>query len=254
MGCDIHIIAEVKENGTWRKNTDKLFVNPYYISDEKLKEIQEKNPDYTKSDWQEEEFQLEPGSGRNYDWFAVLADVRNGRGFAGIRTGAGFDVIAQPKGVPADCCDEWKEYVKQWDCDMHSTSFLSIDEFDAFDWNQVTMKYGVIPLSVYKELRDSGNSPESWSGGISGPNIIVIDTDIADRIIAGENIELQASDYFGKPQGEKKPASEFDVYVGYEWPVLYKDWFEHNIKTIVEPLRELSKKYEDARIVFGFDN
>lgn len=39
MGCDIHIIAEVKKEGQWVLNT-------------------------------------EPPSGRSYDWFSILADVR----------------------------------------------------------------------------------------------------------------------------------------------------------------------------------
>lgn len=254
MGCDIHIIAEVKENGKWRKNTEKVFKNPYYVDEKRLAEIRLKSPDYKPYDWQEEELQAEPGSGRNYDWFAVLADVRNGRGFAGVRTGAGFDVIAQPKGVPADACPEWLAETESWGYDMHSKSFLSVDEFDAFDWNQVTVKYGIVPFDTYKKLKDTGESPESWSGGIGGPNIITIDTDTADRIIAGENPELQGTDFMGRPQGEKKPASEWNIYVGYEWPVLYSEWFKHNIEEIVEPLRKLKEKYEDARIVFGFDN
>ncbi len=281
MGCDIHIIAEVRElnypelknikgwryviafifgvkifkkvAGPWIMNNDKVFKNPYYTTDEELKEIQKTNPKYTLSDWQEKELQSEPPSSRNYDWFAVLADVRNGRGFAGINTGAGFDVISEPKGVPEDACDEWKQSVENMGCDMHSKSYLTLEEFDKFNWNQMTMKYGVIPLSEYIELKDTGDSPNGWSGGISGPNIITITVNDADKIIAGENVKLTGYD---RALGidVTKPASEWKVYVGYEWPVLYSEWFKHNIEGTVEPLRKLKKKHADARLVFGFDN
>jgi hypothetical protein len=43
---------------------------------------------------------------RNYDVFAILANVRNGRGFAGVVTGGGFNPIAMPRGLPPDVSPE----------------------------------------------------------------------------------------------------------------------------------------------------
>lgn len=178
MGCDIHNKCEIKRNGKWELNTDKVFPNPWYEKDSEYK-------------WQKEEFQDEPDSSRNYDWFAILADVRNGYGFAGVSTGSGFDVIAEPRGVPEDASDEWKKEVKKWDRDMHSQSYLTIEDFDNFDWNQFTMKYGVISLNQYKELRGTSQSPNSWSGASFGGNIITVSTDIADAILADPEIRLR---------------------------------------------------------------
>jgi hypothetical protein len=42
------------------------------------------------------------GDERSYDTFAMLANVRNGRGFAGIKTSDGFPFIAEPRGLPDD--------------------------------------------------------------------------------------------------------------------------------------------------------
>lgn len=39
---------------------------------------------------------------RHYQLFAVLADVRNGYGFAGVQTGEPVKPIAKPRGLPPD--------------------------------------------------------------------------------------------------------------------------------------------------------
>jgi len=235
MGCDIHIMAEVKENGEWRKNTDPLFKNPFYSTNKK------------RMSFQEDEYIEEPSSARRYDWFAILADIRNGYGFAGVSTGSGFDVISECNGVPHDACEEWQQYVSEWQHDMHSESYLDISDFDKFNFEQVTMKSGVISLSDYKKVRGTGDSPSTWSGGIHGGNTATVDEHTADRILTGENIIVSVGDV-------TKASDECDIHVQYNWTVLYREWFSDNIEDTVEPLRKLAEKYDDARIVFGFDN
>lgn len=266
MGCDIHIIAEVQIDGEWKMNTDKVFPNPYYSPKaheenvarwkERLEEgeiNQEQFDKWSKETFLLDKFRVEPDSSRNYDWFAILADVRNGTGFAGCITGAGFDVIAEPRGVPEDACIDWKANCFDWDADMHSHSYLDVNDFNEFDWNQTTLKTGVIPLNVYKKLKDTGNNPEAWSGSISGGDIITISSDKADLVIEGKKTKLKRKKtYYSKE--EIRDVDEWEIYVQYEWPVIYSVWFKRQIEQIVNPLRELSKKYEDARIVFGFDN
>lgn len=276
MGCDIHVIAEVKKNGKWEVNKEEVFINPYY---------KEGETDY---DWQKTKFQADPDGGRSYDWFAILADVRNGFGFAGVSTGDGFDVVAQPKGLPDDLSSEGliyfcdpvthdpkleneeddngvyyvgedsaNKWVNEYGCkfinidgqvyvtnpDYHSDSYITVDDFDNFDWNQMTMKYGVISLEQYKNLKDGTESPQSWSGRISGPGIVTVDHKVADKILKNPDMII-----------EGKKASELNVHVDYEWPVNYREWFAHKIERIVEPLRKLKETNEDARIVFTFDN
>jgi hypothetical protein len=248
MGADIHSIVEVKQNGVWKPNRIKIFPNDYYREDEKSKpkKDQWKGALYEKNE--------HPSDGRSYDWFAILADVRNGYGFAGCRTGQGFSVIAEPRGVPDDATDKWKQIVKDWAGDFHSHSYLYPSDFDSFDWNQVTMKTGVITLKEYDVLRKEHSTPESWCGGVSGPNLVTVDEETADKILSGEDVVLTKTDWYNTEE-ESKPVSQWEtIYVQYYWPVVYSEWFEHKIKTIIEPLKELAKKYEDVRYVFAFDN
>lgn len=222
MGCDIHIIAEVKENGVWKKNSEKIFPNSHFKKD-------------SEHEWEVEQFHSDPDDWRHYDWFAILANVRNGYGFAGVVTGEGFNVISQPRGIPNDCCEEWKQQCEQWRGDFHSHSYLYLDDFNKFDWNQVTMKRGVVTLNEYASLRKTNEAPQSWCGGVFGGGIITISEEEADKQLINKTINKQ-------------------IYVNYHWPVLYREWFEGKIKNVVEPLRLLANKYEDVRLVFAFDN
>lgn len=260
MGCDIHGFCEVKENGVWRLNTEAVFKNGYYLSDEELEKRRKDNPDYERSEWQMNEFDLHPSDGRNYDWFAILADVRNGRGFAGIKTGLGFDVITEPRGVPEDATQEWKDYVERWDCDMHSKSFLYLEDFDNFNWNQTTTKEGVISLRYYEELRGTNNTPDSWSGWVGGPNIVVVEPEDADQLLEGRTIVIEIHDPLAIIRGQENKTrilthdGDLDIHVNYSWEVKYSEWFDFKIKGVIEPMRKLKEKYEDVRYVFGFDN
>ncbi len=242
MGCDVHFNTEVKENGKWRLNTDRIFPNPYYEKNAKKDNTLSYNKFETTS----------PGP-RNYDWFSILADVRNGFGFAGVETGEGFSVIANPRGLPEDVCEEIKNEVDVWGCDLHSITHLSIEDFDEFDWNQVTMKSGVIPMKQYLELRNTTNPPQMWSGGLGGGNNITISVEEAEKVIEGKLKVLTRVQRFND-ETQTESVDYWNINVQYVWPVIYSEWFENRIKDTVEPLRILSKKYEDARLVFGFDN
>ena len=241
MGCDIHILCEVKENGKWKVNNKLIFPNPSFTTYKNYREedIKKGLPEdkITKiPNWAENEFQNEPESNRNYDWFGVLADVRNGRGFAGCVTGEGFNIISEPKGVAEDSTEEWKKTVEEWEGNMHSHSYISLEEFEKFDWKQTTEKQGVITLEEYKKLRNTNDCPDTWCGGVSGGNIETINSEKADNII-DNNIKLDK-----------------EYYVIYKWKVLYSDWFNHKITNVIEPMKKLKEEYEDVRIVFGFDN
>lgn len=247
MGCDIHSLVEVKKNGKWKKNTKKIFPNSWYKPEEKLK------PEKEQWEWALEPFNDKPSDNRHYDWFAILADVRNGKEFAGVNTSDGFSVIAEPKGKPEECSDEFKTLYYDWGEDLHSVSYLNLDEFDNFDWNQKTTKYGVISLERYKELKGSNNSPGSWSGSIWGANIITVDQDTANQILNNEIEYLTRKN----PYSEKdvtRHLKDWNVHVEYTWVVTYSEWFKNEHENIIEPMRKLKEEYEDVRLIFGFDN
>lgn len=134
MGCDIHMFVEKKVNNKWEKLSKKFKYRHYDPTREnKIDEDgYEWNPEFTDS----------PYSDRNYDLFAILADVRNGRGFAGCYTGEGFNPISEPKGLPKDASNEVKLEFFDWGSDAHSASFFTIKELKDYDWSQQTITHG----------------------------------------------------------------------------------------------------------------
>jgi len=80
MGSDIHMITQVRENGEWRTKHDAFNYRT-----------------------------------RNYSVFGMLADVRNGRGFAGAVYGTGFIPISEPKGLPDDLREKMYKILDEYD-------------------------------------------------------------------------------------------------------------------------------------------
>lgn len=125
---------------------------------------------------------------RNYDLFAILAGVRNGHGFAGVDTGEGFVPIAAPRGVPDDCCAEFRRFVDEGGIE-HTPSYCTVAELLAYDWTRETTKRGILDLSEYlrwRPWRDNyGEFPRSWSGGVSGPGIVIREQTEIDAALEG---------------------------------------------------------------------
>lgn len=183
---------------------------------------------------------------RNYDVFAILANVRNGHGFAGVDTGDGFKVIAAPRGVPADVSPRVRDH-NTWD---HTPSWLLVSELLAFDWQQTTKHRGTIPLRISDEDHPFGEpesyelwrarrdaSPKSWCGHIGGPGIVTISPELADAFLAEP----------GRIPADRK------VYVRVEWDEKYAAsacdflaFMEHYLLPLGNPA--------EHRIVFGFDS
>lgn len=206
MGCDIHLFVEAKNNKTGK--------------------------------WEYKPYAPEYGS-RNYDAFAMLADVRNGWGFAGVVTGDGFNVIAEPKGFPQDASPELQQENEDWSGDGHSHSFLTLKELLEYDWNQVTKHEGVVDKRGYIEAKENGGKPKHWCGGVSGPKIKHISNEEMDKVIL-------VSD------------SSADYHTVIRWDETYKNSAGLFYSVFLPELKEFAKSSnlseEDVRIVFWFDN
>jgi hypothetical protein len=193
MGTDIHInVDRLSENGHW-----------------------------TRTDLQVDE-------DRNYDLFAILADVRNGEGCAGVRTGDGFVPISEPCG--------WGEVDVKEDDPYHSASWLLLSEILDYDYSQKTFKVGIFNEDQYAaRLR---GEPLGYCTGISGANIVVV--------TEGEYTTL------GKP-GYKPRRTDKSYYIRVSWETTYwkcvGDWVERLRKQLA-PLGDPSK----VRLVFCFDS
>ncbi len=165
MGCDIHFFAERRENERW----------------------------VTCDRWEEEDgflsvpYEEHLYSERNYDVFAMLANVRNGKGFGGGDTGEGFVPLALPRGIPEDCCPEYKRHWEE--LGEHNPSYCTVAELLAYDWTRETVKRGILDLSEYLRWRPWYQHykewPRTWSGGISGPGIVIHEAAEIDRALSG---------------------------------------------------------------------
>lgn len=169
MGADIHLFVEAKggKHGHWHK-LDRTVSIP---------------------DWRHTtQYHLGWGGSRNYNAFAMLANVRNGYGFAGVDTGDGFEPIDAPRGLPEDVSEEIEEESDRWGVDGHSHSYFTLRELldleESGYWDKTTTHRGVFLKEALEKAKAEDivrkiegqdvwltRPPESYAGGISGPNI-----------------------------------------------------------------------------------
>lgn len=199
---------------------------------------------------------------RNYSLFSMLADVRNGFGFAGVLTGERFKPIAKPRGWPSDpgpelrkfiACAEEDEPIGWPDGDTypgdHTPSWLTLVELNAYDWHgQVARRCGVIPLNEYLKRKIEGvtGPPETWCGGISGPGIFTMEQAEADTMLQAGGIVTAVG---------SKP------YVRVWWEQTYADCAGEFYTRVLPGLNSLVENDgpfvttpDDIRIVFNFDS
>lgn len=206
MGCDIHYTFQ-------RKNENNQWVN--------IVEGQEYGKDHYIH--------------RNYLVFSILANVRNGYGFADTPTYVPVVPISEPRGMPVDMdydvdyefADDEEDVDRKWYGD-HSHSYVTSDEIlDYFKTKRVLSRCGVIPLTVYYEW-DGVSQPDSWCGSISGPNVLTFDSQGISNCVV--------PDYY--------------THIKIEWKIDLEEAVCH----FVESIKQLHAKYGVVRLVFGFDS
>lgn len=242
MGCDIHLYVEKKVGENWTA-LDKF-------------EREEPDEDY-EAGYISVPYSDRLYSGRNYDLFAILADVRNGSGFAGCKTGDGFVPIAMPRGIPDDASAEVKEIAEQWDVDGHSHSFFTLRELLDYDWTQTTKKTGWVDFAEWERwsryARHHGEGPQSYCGGGGGANI---------EHVSAEEMDARVSKYRELQRADNDAAKEFassqaSVYAQAVWETSYfraaDDFFACTLPRLLK-LAGGTAGLDDLRIVFFFDN
>lgn len=138
MGTDIHIYAEIFKDGKWKK------------------------------------LDVEVPSDKNYWSFAILANVRNGHGFAGSDTGESVPFIDDPRGIPEDTSIrdsdgiefESKDYIWLGD---HSHSWVLLSELMAVNLELKHIKRGFVPKEEIKRIEKEGGTPNHSCSGVFGP-------------------------------------------------------------------------------------
>jgi hypothetical protein len=258
MGCDIHDFVEVRKNGKWEK-VGPIF--PYAYNDPKIpsnvlqcyvperKELGEEafQDNYHPSHGQpcnedcyvhNKSHTDNPYDERNYDLFAMLADVRNGHGFAGLDTGNRLNPISEPRGLPLDVTEGVKQNSDRWGCDGHSHSWLLLSELEAYNWDQVVTKRGVVGLRDYQIFKEKG-APEAWCADVAGPKFV--SNEKMDQLIMDELLVAEDNGFTSK------------YMTRIEWKQTYRSRVGEFIEETIPRLRELGAP-NDVRLVFWFDN
>lgn len=240
MGCDIHLYVEtLNAAGRWRP-VDK------WVRDDP---DEDGRPGYLHVPYDEQFYR-----GRNYDLFGILADVRNGRGFAGVRTGDRFNPIAEPRGLPENCCDEIRECSDSWGIDGHSHSYFTVAELLAYDWTQTTKKRGCVDALTYakwQRCREWQTQPDSWCGAVGGGQIQMLTQEEMNTRLQ----ELQEKHKNNRPGFDEELGREPWVYVYCDasWEVAYYESVGSLWSSVIPRLLALGPQ-TDVRIVFWFDN
>lgn len=244
MGCDIHFFVERRAGGTWL-TCDK------WTKDEDGQRVEYKDAFY---------------HDRNYDLFAILANVRNGLGFAGVKTGEGFNPIAPARGIPADASPEYRSAVESYGSDGHSHSWLTVTEIQTFDWTQTTTKQGVVSPREWARWKTTGR-PHAWCGSISGNGVVHVspeEMEAAATKIVGDrlwelihdsgNLTRQISDALGgKALNGTDPESAAIAYTVVNWSIPYYEAGAQFLGLVLPRLWRLGRP-DDVRAVFFFDN
>lgn len=246
MGTDIHFFVEKRINGIWH-SCDKW-------------ELEEKGtPDqYWGVDWKAQYY-----GDRNYDAFAILADVRNGYGFAGVDTGDGFIPISQPKGLPDDMSKHMIQYMNDRDW-YHDHTWLTLEEILNYNWNRATKHRGVVNLAEYYRWTKKGRGcPDSYCGDVNGPGVMHITNSEMDNLIQRLDMsQIEGLDEYvevggwGKSDKVKIPKELKDTYTNVEWGETYTESAGNFYENIIPLLKNIcgSLPPSELRCIFFFDS
>lgn len=239
MGCDIHSVFEVQgDDGVWRaiyvENPTEEEVERLKWRTEDAKEDGKDPPKGLPLEWDR----------RSYNVFSILADVRNGVGFAGIRTGRGFEPIAAGRGIPDDASPEIREKSDSYDVDGHSHTWVSLAEILDTGWqNKVTALYGVVSVDEYIAWRKANEGLEnpvghdSYCGGVMGQGIKIISNSDAEEMLA-----------------EKGMLDPTVTHVRVRWMVTYAECAKWFMEFIYSRVVILGHDPNRVRMVMFFDN
>ena len=196
MGCDIHSMLEVTDHaGAWTASKIQIFKNRWF------------DPEGVISFWNDP-YSDTPLRHRDYDLFAMLADVRNSGNITPLHS------TDEHRGVPDDASKRWRKYAGD-DLDIHSTTWFTLAELaEAFErghFKQATEQSGVLDVLTYAELRVNGVEPTHWSGGVGG-GLIAVGTEhdlyeiLQPFITRQQDIERELQDIPPMP-GEQRGSS-----------------------------------------------
>lgn len=265
MGTDIHLAVERRDrDGRWHLVPNPVRPCPGYLHD-KSSDPRGKCYWCHGTGTRTEAFFVD----RNYDVFAILADVRNGFGFAGCITGTGFTAISKPRGLPDDMSEELQRLSTETDkegCTTvwlgdHSFSTLTVEEIlggnphpdtDHY-WLLRTRHQGVVGPAEYLKWKKDGR-PQHWCGDVSGHGVRkVSNAEMAALILRGAVTFAPVDAESTLVPGDEKATDGLSCYTTVEWTETYAEAAASFLAMVFADLMPLGDP-KDTRIVFGFDS
>lgn len=232
MGCDIHAAIEINDGEGWQA---VRFPNRHY------------------GRWENEPRETcRLDFGRNYDAFAILADVRNGVGVAGLDTGDGFVPMSQARGLPDDISEEAREEACTGD---HSDTYVTFEEMLGYDWTRTTKERGVVSAVQFEKwdrVKEWNQRPDEYCGDVSGGGVRHISADEMRELVALHIGNRRGGEYADAIEQFAKTFS--NLYCRIEWTESYTEaagelwekWFPIMLK--------LSREHKQVRMVMNFDS
>lgn len=163
----------------------------------------------------------------DYKLFSWLAGVRNGFGFAGVKTNEPLVPISDLRGLPLDF--EYNQDEKWW-WPARNFSWLTADEIIE-NYNNLSpiISYGVISREQYMEW-DKLDSPSYYFRRASGPGIVVIEEQEVSMPLSQEKVDW--------------------THVSVSWEESLKESFKYFVDEVIK----LKEEHGEVRMVFGFDS
>ena len=277
MGCDIHLYVEYydREAKEW-KLYDEEFPNPDYNPNEEWgakqpQFVDQLTPGYSGAyeddgsikEWYKDEYLFaNVYHGRNYDLFSILADVRNGYGFAGIPTGSRIIPVLESlyqeppcRGLPSSVSPLVKRKSDDWNGDGHSHNWLTLEELKRYPWKghfKTHLAY-VDPVG-FREWSNGGFEFSGY-GDVTGENVHKVENDEMQNVID----MLDKGELTIDEDGKWHPLINGNIYITrVTWQEDMESCAGYFCKETI-PLLEsfLDKKNigaSELRIVFWFDN
>jgi hypothetical protein len=258
MGTDIHIRIEVKENDKWERipyiSSCGDEFDAHYDTQEELKVFSFDN------------FIAMPScfNGRYYHLFAVLADVRNGRGFGSSEISDPWPTPISPRGIPEDISfpeteDKWYElehYTSnkgtEYDvfCGEHNFSWITLEELKNFPWDRVRRyEKAVIPYEYWiKWKEDESERPRLYCHDAFGPHVRILEINEIEPFIFSGNFEVL------RAWIETQLKKSFDsIYIRDKWLSSVRE-ATYNWPGLIIPLLEDIAQARSLRLLISFDS
>jgi hypothetical protein len=226
---------------------------------------------HTEEGWQDIPISEYPEAiwNRDYRLFGILANVRNGVGFAGIKYGSPAKPISQERGLPPDVKARLKDgeenavlpiegrryrFMREdepvdseyW-LGYHDFTWVTLDELLKYNWTQSLWNRGCVAWDEYVNMQTDGRTvPEVYCGDVSGPLTIKLDAIQAGYTYA----ELQRR----KREGRTISFGDLQVYVQLEWLEPIDLDCAGFTQDVMPWLKSLTNDPTKVRIVMGFDS